>query len=126
MIRPLRKYHFVIWRFLALVLPLVFIAAIIARPSLPYAVPISRDAFHAELKPLNDSTLMVLIIVNRALTVPSCLVFNVTQTDELLLGKLDHQGTYEFFIKTPEKDVTLKLVDAIHHQVITSIILKQK
>lgn len=32
MIRPLRRYHYYVWRLLALLLPLLFILAILWRP----------------------------------------------------------------------------------------------
>lgn len=124
MIRPLRKYHFLIWRLLAFALPFAFVAAFIVRPPLPGFESISKDTFYTERQVLSDSTSMIVITVNKPLTVPSCLIFHVTQSKEILLGKLDHQGTYEFIIQSQEQDVTLKLVDAIHQQVITSIKVK--
>jgi hypothetical protein len=121
MIRPLRKYHFFIWHLQALVLPVVFVTAFIVRPSLPDVEASAKDTFYAERKTLSDSTSMIVISVNKPLTVPSCLIFHVTRTKETLLGKLDHQGMYEFIIQSPESTVTLKLIDPIHQQMITSI-----
>lgn len=121
MIKPLRKYHFFIWRLLALALPVAFVAAFIVRPHLHEVESIAKDSFYIDRKTLSDSTSMIVITVNKPLTVPSCLVFHVTKTKEILLGKLSHQGKYEFIIESTEKDMTLKLVDAIHQKVITSV-----
>jgi hypothetical protein len=35
MIRPLRRYHYYLWRVLAILLPVLFILAILWRPSPP-------------------------------------------------------------------------------------------
>lgn len=126
MIRPLRKYHFFIWRLLAIALPVAFVAAFIVRPPLPDVEPIATDTFYTERKILSDSASMIVITVNKPLTVPSCIIYHVTPKKEILLGKLDHQGTYKFVIDSPERDVTLKLFDPIHQKVITYINLNDK
>ena len=123
MIKPLRKYHFIIWRVLAFVLPVLFIAAIVVRPPLPGNVTNIKDTFVAELRTLTDSTSAIQIRVTKPLALPSCLVFHTIGSREILLGKLGHQGAHTFVIPTPEQHVTLKLYDAIHEKTITSFTL---
>jgi hypothetical protein len=125
MIKPLRNYHFLLWHILAVLLPLVFVAALMVRPSLPERLSIPKETFEAKRMTLSDSTSMILITVNRPLTVPSCLLFNVSGKKEILLGKLDHQGPYRFIVATPDKIITLKFFDAIHQRTITSLTLNE-
>jgi hypothetical protein len=122
MIKPLRKYHFYIWRMLAIALPVIFALAIFFRPDSPDHYRQMKDDFSFGLKKLADSTLQINIEVKNALKVPSCLVYVSATPKDILLGKLDHQGVYHFEIENqPMQDITLRLYDAIHKKEIGNI-----
>jgi len=123
MIRPLRKYHFVIWCFWAVCLPIALGLAIIVQPQLPTNLRNVKNTFQAELKSMTDSTSLIRINVLKPISSPSCLVFSTVGNRDILLGKLDHQGPYTFIISNPKQDVILKLYDGIHKKTITSITL---
>jgi hypothetical protein len=123
MIKALRKYHFLLWHVWAFLLPLLFITAIVVRPPSPENATAAKDTFVAELKSLTDSTALVQITVIKPLTVPSCIVFNSVGNKDILLGKLDRQGPYEFVIPRSGQNVILRLYDAIHKQTIVSFTL---
>lgn len=125
MIKPLRRYHFFIWRALAWVLPFSFAAAIIVRPPASEIRDKGADAFTAELTVLNDSTALVTINVGRPLATPSCVVYYDLPENRTLLGKLDHQGQYQFRIERPAGTVRLNLLDVIHQKTIRSFSLTE-
>ncbi len=125
MIKPLRRYHFIIWRTLAFVLPFSFAVAIIVRPPASEIRGEAADAFSAELAMLNDSTALVTINVGKPLATPSCVVYYDSPEKRTLLGRLDHQGEYRFRIERPAGTVTLNLVDVIHQQTIRSFSLPE-
>jgi hypothetical protein len=126
MIKPLRKYHFVIWHSLALLLPLFFVMAILFRPSDPSSIEIGSNAFSATIESKTDSTYLVSLDVGKFIKTPSCVVILSDPSRELVLGTLDRQGIYTFVTPKIELPATLKLWDAIHHKTIDSVPLTQK
>ena len=124
MIKPLRHHHFVIWRILAVALPLTFILALIQRPTSPHIVPESEDGFALKIQNQTDSTATLTILVGKPLNSPSCLVYLSSSSGEILLGKLDSQGPYTFAVPASKEQRTVRLYDAIHQRTITSLHLK--
>lgn len=120
MIRPLRNFHFITWRLIALVLPVVFILAITLRPYIAKKVRNTGTSFLMEIRNASDSTSMLVITVVRPLEVPSCLVFATLKGGEILLGKLDHQGQYSYDIPGTDQPVTVRLYDPLKKKAIDS------
>lgn len=114
MIRPLRKYHFLIWRILAVVLPVVFILAILFRPDSISKYDQVKNDFSFNVKKLTNSTAQLTVVLKNSLQVPSCLVYISSNSKDVLLGKVDHQGSHSFEIPVDQENVTVKLYDAIH------------
>ena len=121
MIRPLRKYHFFIWRLAAFLLPLLFFLAIWLRPNSFENYQGFENDFSFNLKKLTDSTAQVIIDVKNSLKVPSCLVYVSFSTKDVLLGTLNRRGLYNFEVKTKEQEIRLRLYDAIHKREIALI-----
>ena len=126
MIKPLRKYHFVIWHILAVLLPLFFIAAILFRPVTPSWKAIGSNEISARIESNTDSTSLITLDVGKFIKTPSCAVILSNPSREWVLGTLDRQGVYTFVTPKIEPPATLKLWDAIHHSSIGSIALTQK
>ena len=124
MIRPLRKFHFITWHLLALLLPVAFILAIALRPGIAERVLHAGEPFLMDIRNTTDSTSLLVITVARPLEVPSCLVFITIKGKEFLLGKLDHQGQYSYEIPAPDQQVALRLYDPIGKKTIKSISLQ--
>jgi hypothetical protein len=124
MIKPLRRYHFTLWRILAVVMPFLFILAIWLRPD-------SRSDYHSVekdysfgLQHLSDSTSQINIDVKNPLRVPSCIVYASIGQQRVLLGKLGSQGTYRFEIENKnQRDVELRLYDPLSKKEITTVSL---
>lgn len=122
MIKPLRKYHFFTWRILAVLLPVMFVAAILLRPNSFVNYQPMEDDFSFSLKKLTDSTAQVSINVKNALKVPSCLIYASLSSKDILLGKIDHHGLYNFEVKTQvAKAISIRLYDAIHKREIAHV-----
>jgi hypothetical protein len=121
MIRPLRKYHIVVWHVLALLLPLGFIMAIAFRPPVPVDTLSPDETFVTYLEAGSDSTSILTVVVTRPLTVPSCLVYNQVDGRNVLLGAIHGQGTYPFVLTRPYSSLTVKLYDAIGQDTIATI-----
>ena len=120
MIRPLRSYHFFIWRVLAVVLPVVLCMAIVLRPeSRPGYNNVNQEDFSFTItKLLNDSGRLTVEVKN-SLKVPSCLVYLYSPSQNQLLGKIDQLGSYHFEIPLKEQPVIIRLYDPIHKREIT-------
>ncbi len=117
MIKPLRKYHFFIWRILAVLLPVTFVAAILLRPNSFVDHQQKENDFSFSIKTLTDSTAQIKINVKNALKVPSCLVYASLSSEDVLLGKIENRGLHNFEIKTQvEKSVSIRLYDAVHQR----------
>jgi hypothetical protein len=127
MIRPLRKYHLAVWRFLAVLLPLVFIAAILVRPLGHSGVKFKYgdDTFSATIESKTDSTSVVTVTVLRPVKTPSCVAILSTPSRETVLGTLNRPGVYTFVVAKGEQDATLNLRDAIRQRSIMSIPLTE-
>ena len=126
MIKPLRKYHFVIWHFLALLLPLFFIMALLFRPSDRSSAEIDRNSISATIELNTDSTYVITLDVGKFIKAPSCVVILSNPSRELVLGTLDRQGIYTFTTPKVGLPASLKLWDAIHDKSIDSVPLIQK
>jgi hypothetical protein len=124
MIKPLRHYHFVTWHILAVALPLTFILALIQRPTQPHIVPETEGRFTLKIQDQTDSTATLTILVGKPLTIPSSLVYLSSSSGEILLGKLESQGSYTFIIPASGEKRSIRLYDAIHKQTITTLDLK--
>ena len=125
MIKPLRKYHFVIWHILAVLLPLFFIAAIVFRPFAPSGKAIGGNEISARIESNTDSTSLVILKFGKFIRTPSCVVILSSPSTEWVLGTLDRKGIYTFLTPKFEPPATLKLWDAIHHTSIDSVALTQ-
>jgi hypothetical protein len=121
MIKPLRKYHYVTWAILALLLPLAFVAALGVMPTQQPDTKKEADTFSAHLSFASDSTMNLTINVGAPIKAPSCLaVLSMPQRD-LVLGSLNNQGTYSFIVPSAAASGMLNLVDVIHHRTIATI-----
>jgi hypothetical protein len=120
MIKPLRAYHFFIWRVLVLIVPALFILAIAFRPaSLSKNKIQNENDFRFGVKKMTNTTAQLDVELLNALKVPSCLVYVSTGSNELLVGKIDQQGSYKFeFPIGGSTHISIKLYDAIHKTVI--------
>lgn len=68
---------------------------------------------------MTNATAQLDVELTNALKVPSCLVYVSTGSNEMLIGKIDHQGSYKFeFPSDGSAQITVKLYDAIHKKVI--------
>lgn len=123
MIRPLRKYHFFIWRILAFLLPIIFVAAIVFRPNSISKYDFMENDFRFTTRKLTDTTAQLTVELTQALPVPSCLVYISTNSKDILLGKIDHRGLYHFEFPTKQNTTTVKLYDAIHKKEIKRAIV---
>jgi hypothetical protein len=121
MIKPLRKYHYIVWRLWAILLPLAFVVAITVRPVHPLVMKADEEAFTAKIVADTDSTFVVTIQVGKPIKVPSCVAILSSTKKDLVLGTLDRQGIYNFNIPAFEGPAHLNLVDAIHQKTITKI-----
>ncbi len=122
MIRPLRKYHFVLWRCLALVLPLMFVLAIVFRPGSIETQNASED-FSLKISKTSDSVWVVSVSVKNSLQYPSCLVYAESGTLKVLLGQLEGVGDYPF--RLPFHEGRIQFFDAIHQKEITEFLINE-
>jgi hypothetical protein len=121
MIKPLRKYHYMVWRLWAVLLPIAFVVAITVRPVHTPAMKADEETFTAKITANTDSTFVVTIQVGKPIKVPSCVAILSSTKKDLVLGTLDRQGVYNFNIPTFEGPAHLNLVDAIRQKTITKI-----
>lgn len=113
MIKPLRKYHFQIWRAFALVLPIAFTMALVLRPTREKN-SIKTNEFQFDFIKSSGNTAIKIKLTN-PLQSPSCLVYALPKSGEkLLLGVIRSQGTYEFVC--PQKITAIELFDGIHQK----------
>ena len=120
MIRPLRSYHFFIWRVLALVLPVVFCLAIVLRPeSRPGYATLKQGDFSFTITKLSNDTGRLTVELKNPLKVPSCVVYLASPSQNQLLGKIDQLGSYHFDIPLKKEPVSIQLYDPIHKKEIT-------
>ena len=122
MIRPLRKYHFFLWRIVAFLLPILFVAAIYFRPPVESDYKRDKNDFSFNVRTLTDSTAQINIDVNNPLKTASCVVFLSLSSRDILLGKLERQGKHRFQINHPiDKDIRIRLFDILHQKEITKV-----
>lgn len=114
MIRPLRKYHFYVWRIWGIVLPLCFILALSFRPTSPSQYNPVTDDFAFAVKKLTNSSSQLTVELRNALRAPSCLVYVSSGSDDILLGTIGHKGSYQFEFQDSGKKISIRLYDAIH------------
>ena len=120
MIKPLRIYHFFIWRILVFIVPAVIILAIVLRPTSISNIPQNENDFIFHVKKVTNSTALLNVELINALKLPSCLVYVSTGSNDMIVGKIDHRGSYNFeFPIDGSTSITVKLYDAIHKGVIT-------
>jgi len=126
MIKPLRRYHFILWRVWAILLPIGFVAAILFRPPTDAYVRNVKAQFSADLDHLNDTTSMLQISIAGQLSFPSCVVFHHFHGKKILIGRLNHPGTYAFEIPRQDGKTLVELYDPIHQAPITTLTLEHK
>jgi len=120
MIRPLRRYHFFIWGILAVFLPIMFCLAIFLRPDAPPQYErMNKDDFSFTMKKLTKNVGQLTIELKNSLSVPSCVVYLSSPSQNVLLGTIEQIGSYHFDIPVFEKAVTVRLYDPIHKKEIT-------
>lgn len=117
MIRPLRKYHFIVWQIAAVILPVLFALAIFFRPA-SVAQGNAPDDFSIAVTKAPDSLWRVSISLRNQLRTPSCLVYGEAGGRKILLGQLDKQGEYSFTVVMQLSRIIL--FDAIHQREITT------
>ena len=125
MIKPLRKYHYMIWRLWAILLPIGFVIAIVVRPAIRSTENVDEEAFTANIAPATDSTSVITILVGKPIQEPSCVVILSSPQNETVLGTLNRQGRYNFIVPTFDGAGTLNLVDAIRQKKIANIPLSK-
>jgi hypothetical protein len=112
MIKPLRSVHFIVWRVLALVIPIAFVLALLFRPK-RQAEQKNVDNFRfTSLR--QDSSFQITIQLLNPLTTPSCLVYAVNEQQKILLGKIETKRTYIFY--SPARTKKILLFDGIHKE----------
>lgn len=120
MIRPLRTYHFFVWRVLAIALPVVFCLAIVLRPESRPGYDKARDEdVTFTITKLSNDTGRLTVELTSPLKVPSCAVYISSPSQNQLLGKIDQLGSYHFDIPLKEPHVSVQLFDPIHKREIT-------
>ena len=113
MIKPLRKYHFLLWRVFVLVLPIVFTMALVLRPVTKNAAPSEKD-FEFNVV-ATDSLSSITIEVLNPIPAASCVVYaHSLDEKKYLLGSLSNTGHYEFQCFAPI--VSVSLYDAIREK----------
>lgn len=117
MIRPLRRYHFIVWQIAAAALPTLFALAILFRPASPPQGN-APDDFSFAVNKAADSLWRVSITLNNPLQTPSCLVYGEAGGQKILLGQLNTEGEYSFTVVKQLDRVIL--FDAIHQKEITT------
>lgn len=122
MIKPLRKYHFILWRGLAIVLPLMFVLSIVFRPTSIEKQSDTED-FSWKINAASDSIWIVSVSVKNPLQYPSCLVYAESGTQKVLLGQLEGVGDYSF--KLPFQEGRIQFFDAIHQKEITKFLINE-
>jgi hypothetical protein len=124
MIRPLRRYHFFVWRIVAVILPILFIAALYFRPTHRVDYKRSEKDFTFEVERLTNSTAQVNIHVINPLKVASCVAYQVDATRDILLGTLDHTGKHSFNVSHINSgELRIKLMDVLHQKEIANVLL---
>lgn len=126
MIKPLRKFHFIFWRIWAVLLPFVFIAAILFRPPAGTYARNIKAQFSADLDHVNDTTSLLRISIRGHLSIPSCLVFRHFHGEKILIGRLNHPGAYAFEIPREDGQALVELYDPIHQARIAMLTLEHK
>lgn len=111
MIRPLRIYHFYLWRLFALALPLIAVLAVVNRPTVIRETTLDPD-FLIEVAASGDSTYTVRLTVVNALKTPACVAYSTSGRNKTLLGLVDHRGKYDFVVSSGQSDFIL--TDVIH------------
>jgi hypothetical protein len=120
MIKPLRSYHYSIWRVLAIALPVVFCLAIVLRPeSRPGYDKANKEDFSFTIIKLSNGTGRLTVELKNPLRVPSCVVYLSSPEQNQLLGKIDQLGSYHFDIPLKDQPVNIQLYDPIHKREIT-------
>ncbi len=120
MIRPLRSYHFFIWRVLAVVFLLCFVWLLFFdRILLRDIDKVKKEDFSFTITKLSNDTGRLTVELKNSLKVPSCVVYLSSPSQNQLLGKIDQLGSYHFDIPLKEKPVSIQLYDPIHKKEIT-------
>jgi hypothetical protein len=122
MIRPLRNYHFLIWRGLAIVLPIAFTMALVFRPASKNLLPSEKD-FEFNIS-ATDSLSSISIDVLNPLQSASCVAYAYSANEKkYLLGNLTKTGHYSFRCSAPI--VRISLYDVIREkEIVTHPFLK--
>jgi len=120
---PLRKYHAVIWRILAVLLPVIFCLAIMSRPEYFSAYDNKVNSFSFEVTKLTNTTGQLTVNLTSPLRSPSCLVYISSHLKKILVGKIDHQGAYQFTIPVEGDQAIIVLYDPIQKKEITRAVL---
>jgi hypothetical protein len=123
MIKPLRKYHFIVWRVFALVLPIAFTMALVLRPISRNSLPNEKD-FEFNIV-ATDSHSSISVDVFNPIQAASCVVYaHSADEKKYLLGSLNNTGHYSFRCSAPI--VSVSLYDAIRQrEIITHRFQKQ-
>jgi hypothetical protein len=141
MIKPLRKRHFQIWATLAVLIPAAMVSAYFVVPhqavstvlqndkgeALPVVISkVEKAPYTVYLRGSTDKKNYQLQWINKKeVTLPSSLIYKISNTQKELIGRVAPAGNYFFSLP---KDSTGKynfiLYDIIHQHIIDSINFK--
>lgn len=142
-IKPLRKKHLLAWQILALLLPLLIIAAVAVRPSFPKekllqpatgeALPLilrkaDKENYFVSIRSNSDTTQLQLEWINKkTLLYPTATIYaDTANTNDIskaeLIGRIEARGVYHFTLDSVYRSTyQLFLYDFIHNQIIDTI-----
>ena len=138
MIKPLRKRHLQLWSLLAVLIPAGIISAYFVIPkdavnkliqedktaSLPLVInKVERKDYSVYLRSSADKKNYQLQWVNpKASTLPSSLIYKLTNGEKELIGRIESIGNYYFPLKADSANsYNFILYDIIHQQTIDAI-----
>jgi hypothetical protein len=138
MFKPLRKRHLQIWTVWAVLIPIGIIVAWMAVPEkptqellqepgnelLPVLVKsVERSNYRVNLKVNADKTQYQLEWINKVgSTMPSSLIYKISQTENELIGRVESRGVYHFSLaKDTANTYHFILHDIIRQQTIDSL-----
>lgn len=140
--RPLRKRHLQVWTLLAVLIPVGIISGYLVIPkeatskllqedntaALPVVIHnIEGKGYSVYIRSSDDRRKYQLQWINRkASTVPSSLIYKISNIEKELIGRVESQGSYYFPLKTDSAGTyNFILYDIIHKQTIDTLNFKQ-
>lgn len=139
--KPLRKRHLQVWTLLALLIPAGIISAYFAvshdatgkllQEDKALALPvlinkIEKNEFTVSLRSSVDKiNFQLQWVATKASTLPSSLIYKITNNEMELIGRVEAMGSYYFPLKTDTlNSYRFILYDIIHRQTIDTLNFK--